>query len=73
MIPKKHFMTMSANGHKSAEILVDYIQSSFDCCGSMVSSDYKSASIGYCNAKEAHDNTCKPPDSCCPAGQSKAL
>lgn len=63
----KHFMTMSANGHKSAEILVDYIQSSFDCCGSMVSGDYKSASIGYCNAKEAHDDTCRPPDSCCPA------
>lgn len=64
----KHFMTMSSNGHKSAELLIDYSQRTFQCCGSVSKSEYTQKSIGYCDAKQTHEQTCSPPDSCCPAG-----
>lgn len=64
----KHFMTMSSNKYKSAELLVDSIQELFQCCGSVTKSEYTMKSIGFCDAKQTHEKTCSPPDSCCPAG-----
>ena len=67
----KHFMRMSfdSNKYKSAELLVDSIQNLFQCCGSYTKAEYTMKSIGFCDAKQTHEKTCSPPDSCCPAGK----
>merc|ERR1712186_45188 len=61
-------MSMSAKNHKSSEIFINFVQRTFQCCASVNRKEYLQQGIAQCDAKEIHDRTCPPPDSCCPAG-----
>ena len=68
-----HFMAMFTGGHLASGILVNFLQTSFECCGSIDKKEYATQDMGLCDAKEIAQNTCQPPQSCCPAGMYSVL